>query len=256
MRLGLGLQFAAGILAAAAPALSSPMASSTVIQQAALQVTTDKAGGTLYAVVTKTSTPPTPSQVIAGLNASGAAAAYAGNQVVSAAGAQNMTATGLTQAVSTTYWAHFVHVIGGERSTVATTAEFAVEIIANGAFAVSGSWLEVNSALTISGGQGSFVAAANFGGIYQAPGTIPSGSMLDVTYELISVSGGATQIVGKSAADGGGGSTGFTLGNHSSPGVYSSTVTLTASAQSITARNTVNGTTSVIDNVSVKRHVA
>lgn len=90
-----------------APVLSSPTGTQTGASTATVGATTDEGNGTLYAVVTASATQPTVSQIKAGQNDAGAAAAWAGSQAVSSTGAKTLNATGLTP--STTYYAHLVH---------------------------------------------------------------------------------------------------------------------------------------------------
>lgn len=235
--------------------LSAPSATSTVPQQAALQVTTDKGGGTLYTVVTKTATPPTASQVIAGQNASGAAAAFAGNQAVAVAGVQNVSATGLTDGVASTYWAHFVHVIGNTRSAVSTTANFAVELVTNGTFDTASNWGEITggSALTISGGQASCVVSANNRGMYQDVTWATDGLNFVVKFDLVSITGSTLQFQGRTVAGGLSGGASMVGTARSAPGSYTETVLAAGTTASIALRIAVATQTFVVDNVSIKR---
>jgi hypothetical protein len=92
-----------------APVLSSPVDTVTGSTTASLSVTTDEGNGTLYWVVSTSSSAPSAAQVKAGQMHTGAAAAASGNQAVSGTGAQSVSggATGLTAA--TAYYAHFMH---------------------------------------------------------------------------------------------------------------------------------------------------
>jgi hypothetical protein len=84
------------VIDATAPVLTSPGGMQLAATTATLSVTTNEANGVLYYVVTTSATFPTAAQVKAGQNNTGAAAMYAGSQVVSAAGEKTATATGLT----------------------------------------------------------------------------------------------------------------------------------------------------------------
>lgn len=90
-----------------APTLSSATDASTGTSTADLGVTTDEGNGTLYAVVTTSSTTPSKAQIKAGQDHTGAAAAFAGSQAISSTGAKTIGATGLADA--TAYFGHFMH---------------------------------------------------------------------------------------------------------------------------------------------------
>jgi hypothetical protein len=76
--------------------------------------------------VTTSATPPSVAQVKAGQNNGGTAAVDSGNQAVSATGAQNATADGLT--ASTAYYSYFVHTdAAGNNSTVAAADGFTTD---------------------------------------------------------------------------------------------------------------------------------
>lgn len=99
--------------------LTSPTAAATGTTTANLGVTTDQPSGTLYAVVTTSATKPTPDQIKAGQDHTGAAATWSGNQAVTSTGVKSFSATGLT--ASTTYWAHFVHETAGTSNIESAT---------------------------------------------------------------------------------------------------------------------------------------
>lgn len=90
-----------------APTLSNGTDTATGETTADVGVDTDEANGTLYVVVTTSSTSPTAAQVKLGQDNSGAAAAYASSQAISSTGTKAFSATGLTAA--TAYTAHFMH---------------------------------------------------------------------------------------------------------------------------------------------------
>jgi hypothetical protein len=102
-----------------APVLTSPIDTVTGSTTADLGVTTDQDNGTLYWVVTTSSTGPTAAQVKLGQDHTGSAAAASGSQAVSATGAQVANDTGLT--ANTAYFAHFMHENAAtDQSNVAT----------------------------------------------------------------------------------------------------------------------------------------
>ena len=90
-----------------APVLSSPDFVATGSTTGTASVSTDEGNGTLYCVVTTSSTSPSAAQIKAGNDHTGSAAVFDASQAVSGTGTQNVSVTGLT--ASTTYYAHFVH---------------------------------------------------------------------------------------------------------------------------------------------------
>lgn len=101
------------------PTLSNADGVETSDASADLSVDTTEDTGTLYVVVTTSSTSPTATQVRSGLNHLGAAATFAGSQPVIATGTQEISATGLTP--DTHYYPHFMHEESlGTQSSVAT----------------------------------------------------------------------------------------------------------------------------------------
>lgn len=108
-----------------APTLSSPTAVETSDTTADLGVDTNEGNGTLYWVVTQSSTGPSAAQVKAGQDHTGSAADDSGSQAVSGTGTQAISggATGLT--AETTYYAHFMHEDAAtNQSDVETSASF------------------------------------------------------------------------------------------------------------------------------------
>jgi hypothetical protein len=107
-----------------APNLSSPTAvGGTTTGTGTLTVSTDEDNGTLYWVVTTSSTSPTAAQVKAGQDDLGATASDSGSSAVSGTGVQTLTdaATGL--AGDFPYYAHFMHEDAAtNQSTVVSTA--------------------------------------------------------------------------------------------------------------------------------------
>lgn len=90
-----------------APTLTSGVG--TVESNALIVVgaTTDEANGTMYVVLTTSSTPPSATQVRNGQDHTGAAAVFAANQAIGSTGAKTFNATGLTQL--TAYYPYIVH---------------------------------------------------------------------------------------------------------------------------------------------------
>lgn len=80
-----------------APTLTSVGAVVESNALAVISATTDEANGTMYLVVTTSSTPPSAAQVRAGQDHTGAAAVFAGNQAIGSTGVKTFNATGLTQ---------------------------------------------------------------------------------------------------------------------------------------------------------------
>lgn len=104
-----------------APVLSAPVALPLGDTTGYLAAITNEANGTLYWVLTTSATPPSAAQVKAGQDHTGAAAAAAGNQAVSAIGYQLITATGLTS--NTAYYAYFMQqdAIGNQSAVLASS---------------------------------------------------------------------------------------------------------------------------------------
>lgn len=126
-----------------APVLFSPACSATSATTASGSVSTDEGNGTLYAVITTSSTAPSVAQIQAGQNHLGAAASWAGSQVVSSTGSKTISPTGLTH--STTYWAHFQHRDAASNdSAVVTSASFttpALQFARPNADVTDGAWV-------------------------------------------------------------------------------------------------------------------
>jgi uncharacterized repeat protein (TIGR02059 family) len=109
---------------ATAPVLSSPTAvGGTTSGTGTLTVSTDEGNGTLYWVVTTSSTSPTAAQVKAGQDDLGATASDSGSSVVSATGVQTLTDAASGLAGDFPYYAHFMHEDAAtNQSTVVSTA--------------------------------------------------------------------------------------------------------------------------------------
>lgn len=105
------------------PTLSSAVGTSTGSTTATVGATTDEANGTMYAIVSTSSTPPSAAQIQAGQTNTGAAAPWSGNQAISSTGAKTFNATGLS--ASTTYYGHIQHRdAAGNNSSVLTSSSF------------------------------------------------------------------------------------------------------------------------------------
>lgn len=89
------------------PTLSAGSATVKSNALIALSTTTNEPNGTLYAVLTTSSTAPSAAQIIAGQNNSGTAAAWFGNQTIGSVGVKTFNATGLLAA--TGYHSYLVH---------------------------------------------------------------------------------------------------------------------------------------------------
>lgn len=106
-----------------APTLTFPVALPLGDTTAYLGVTTNEGNGTLYYVITTSVTPPSAAQVKAGQDNTGAAAPYAGNQAVSATGAQVASGSGLTS--NTAYYGYFMQEdAAGNQSAVKAQTTF------------------------------------------------------------------------------------------------------------------------------------
>ena len=92
-----------------APTLSSPVDAANGQTAATGSVDTDEANGTLYWVVTQSSTAPSAAQVKAGQDHTGTAADDAGSQAVSATGTQTLSPAPSGLTASTAYYLHFMH---------------------------------------------------------------------------------------------------------------------------------------------------
>lgn len=117
--------FTTGAAAEEVAVLSAAAAEVLGQSTAALTVSTTGNSGTLYWVVTTTSTSPSAAQVKAGQNHLGAAGADSGSQAVTASGTQSAAADGLTAAA--TYYVHFVHTNVAGDSNVASSSSFVME---------------------------------------------------------------------------------------------------------------------------------
>lgn len=129
-----------------APVLSSPTGSATSSSTATVEATTDEGNGTMYAVVTTSSTQPSVAQIKAGQDHTGAAAVWSGSQAVSTTGAKTFSATGLS--VATVHYAHLVHTdAAANDSNRVSSAEFTTyQRSAPTSDIAAGSWLPSSGA--------------------------------------------------------------------------------------------------------------
>lgn len=112
-----------------APILTLPGTSSVTSHAGQGDVTTDEAGGTLRIVVSTNATAPNATQIKAGQDSTGSAAAYAGNQTVSVIGAQAIAFSGLAD--NTTYYAFFLQTDAANNdSNIAESGSFTTQTLA------------------------------------------------------------------------------------------------------------------------------
>lgn len=105
------------------PTLSSGVGTATGSTTATVGATTDEANGTMYVIVSTSSTPPSAAQIQAGQTNTGSAAPWSGNQTITTTGAKTFSATGLT--ASTTYYPYVQHKdAAGNNSTVLSGPSF------------------------------------------------------------------------------------------------------------------------------------
>jgi len=126
------------------------------------------------------------------------------------------------------------------------------ELVTNGDFTTDTDWLGISGGtnLTIAGGQATFTISANNRGAFQIA-DYAAGTWLEIMFDLVSVSAGDVEFIGKSVDDGISGGTAFSL-SASSSGSYKAIVLTISNVNSIAIRNTYSGSTTVIDNVSVR----
>lgn len=106
-----------------AATLTAPTGTQTGATTATGTVSTNQASGTMYAVVTTSATPPSNTQVKAGQDNAGAAAAFAGSAAATL-GTNTVSATGLTG--GTTYYFYFMQENAVPlKSTVSASSSFA-----------------------------------------------------------------------------------------------------------------------------------
>jgi hypothetical protein len=109
-----------------APTLSSPTGTATGETTATVGVTTNEANGTLYVVVTRSATPPTADQIVAGTDENDDDADFADDQAIASTGAKTANATALR--AGAVCYAHWTHVdAAGNQSSVSTSASFTTD---------------------------------------------------------------------------------------------------------------------------------
>lgn len=114
---------------AVAPVLTAPVANATAATTATVGATTDEANGTLYSVITTSSTQPSVAQIKAGQNHLGASATWSSNQAISSTGAKTFSVTGLT--AGTMYFTYTVHAdAAGNNSNVVASGFAAYDVSA------------------------------------------------------------------------------------------------------------------------------
>lgn len=112
-----------------APVLTVPVANATAATTATVGATTDEANGTLYSVITTSSTQPSVAQIKAGQNHLGASATWSSNQAISSTGAKTFSVTGLT--AGTMYYTYTVHAdAAGNNSNVVASGFAAYDVSA------------------------------------------------------------------------------------------------------------------------------
>jgi len=108
------------VLDVTSPSLSDPVDTANGGTASTGSVSTNEDDGTLYWVVTTSSTAPTEAQVKLGQDNSSVAATASGNQSVSGTGTQNITPNGLT--ATTAYTTHFMHEDAAANQSFVSTA--------------------------------------------------------------------------------------------------------------------------------------
>lgn len=106
-----------------APVLTAPVATATSATTATIGATTDEANGTLYAVITTSSTQPSVAQIKAGQNHLGASATWSSSQAVSSTGAKTFSVTGLT--AGTMYYTYKVQADAANNDSNVVASGFA-----------------------------------------------------------------------------------------------------------------------------------
>ena len=129
-----------------APVISSPVDAANGATAATGSVSTDEGNGTLYWVVSTSGTAPTKAQVKAGQMHTGAAAADAGSQAVSATGVQTLSPAPSGLAASTAYTIHFMHEdAAANQSTVASGDGFTTTSVSGPTLIASGNLINTSA---------------------------------------------------------------------------------------------------------------
>lgn len=157
-----------------APTLSSPVGTATGASTATVGATTNEGNGTLYHVLTASSTAPSAAQVKAGQNNTGSAAIQAGSQAVSSTGAKTFNLTSLSAG---TYYDHLMHEDGvGNQSNVVSSSSFTIAGIAATWDPASASpapdWTFSNANLTVQRTGNSASNALVFATVGKSAGTV------------------------------------------------------------------------------------
>lgn len=120
----------------AAATLTVPVVAPTGKRSATLTLTSDQATGTVYVVVTESSTTPSHAQILAGTDDNDAVAAWSSS--AAAALSNSFSATDIARLPSRLY-AHFTQVnAGAEASTPVTSNAFWLHDVSYGTFAANG----------------------------------------------------------------------------------------------------------------------
>ncbi|MEL6952854.1 MAG: SwmB domain-containing protein [Pseudomonadota bacterium] len=110
--------------------LTAPQAAANGINAATGSVTTDEAGGTLYAVLSTSTSAPSAANIAGGQDHTGATAAWSGSQAVPSIGIQTLAPAPSGLTADTTYTLHLMQEDAGEnRSDVVSAASFTTDAI-------------------------------------------------------------------------------------------------------------------------------
>ncbi len=187
------------------PVLSAPAAAANGSSGATASVSTDEAGGTLYAVLTRSAVAPTPAQLRAGLDDAGAAADWAGSQAVGAIGVQTVSPPPAGLAAGTAYYAHFLQDdAAGNASAVVSAPGFSTAAAGAGPAVVASTTASAVNAPDVS-----VSVPANLAGdhIYYfvvgpqtLPVTVPAGFNLVTTVAGYGTTGTSCQVLQRISA--------------------------------------------------------
>jgi hypothetical protein len=204
------------------PTLTSPTGTGGVLTCSG-SVSTDEDNGTLYAVVTASSTAPTAAQVKAGQDHTGSAALRVVSQAVSATGTQTIASGSVT--AGTRYW-HYMHEdAAGNQSAVVSSASFTVTA----------------AGPTINTHPSNQTVTAPAAATFSVSATASGGSLTYQWQRQPSGGGGYSNISGATSASYTTGATSVTGGSHNNGDTYRCIVTdSNGSATSNAATLTVN----------------
>ena len=191
-----------------APVLSSPVDAANGALAATGSVSTDEGNGTLYWVVSTSGTAPTKAQVKAGQNHTGASAADAGSQAVSATGVQTLSPAPSGLTASTAYTIHFMHEDAAtNQSTVASGDGFTTAAASGPTLITDGNLIDTSAPGTTPAILGSITAQAgdmivillgtcrNTGGSAMAVSAAWNGEAFTENVQLLHSGGRATSHV-------------------------------------------------------------